>query len=116
MLIIRDAQKKVLAAAAFETWLLRHARRYFSAECSRLGKAGTIRFLKVLTERARELGLSSPADIAGYVDLAMTFGVDFERAPWAAPIVSQANGRWNEFTIDALVEAGMMELNPPQPA
>ena len=110
MLTIRAAQKEVLARASFQVWLLGHVRRYFEEECAELGAEATLAFIRALAERARQHGLSAGPEICSYVDLAFTFGRDFETSPWANGIVSQAAGRWNEFTLDALFEAAMAEL------
>lgn len=112
MLTIRNEQRDVLASASFEAWLLDHARRFFAAECAELGPDGTLTFIREMVQRARRHGLRCGPEISGYLDLGFTFGRDFESHAWAAPLVAEADGHWSAFTIDALYEAAMEELEP----
>ena len=112
MLTIRNEQMDVLADASFEPWLLDHARCFFAAECAELGPDGTLTFVREMVQRARRYGLRGGPEISSYLDLAFTFGRDFESDAWAAALVAEADGHWSEFTIDALYEAAMEELDP----
>jgi hypothetical protein len=111
MLIIRNAQMAALADASFEAWLIEHVRGYFSATCRELGDAGTLAFVRATAARARRHGLSEGPDICCYIDLACTFGADFDRAQaWAASILTAADGRASTMTMDRLHEAAMEAL------
>lgn len=112
MLTIRATQKEILARATFERWLVDHARQFFPTECTSLGAGGTLDFIREMAQQARHRGLTGGAQICSYVDLAFTFDRDFETRPWAAELVAEAAGVWNEFTMDALYEAAMAELDP----
>ena len=114
MLTIRTAQKEILATASFERRLVEHAQRFFPKESATLGKEGTLAFIRQMVQKARGLGLSRGPDISSYIDLAFTFGRDFESAPWATELVTEAADSWNEFTIDALFEAAIAELDPEE--
>jgi hypothetical protein len=108
VLTIRSSQKKVLADAAFERWLVKHARRFFPEQCRTLGESGTRTFVREMASLARGYGLTEGPDISRFIDLTFAFGANFERLPWADRIVSQAGRRWSEFTVDALFEAALM--------
>lgn len=112
MLTIRNEQKDVLTSASFEAWLLDHARRFFAAVCAEFGPDGTLTFIREMVQRARRHGLRGGPEISSYLDLAFTFGRDFESDAWAADLVAEADGHWSAFTIDALYEAAVEELDP----
>ncbi len=112
MLTIRATQKEILARASFERWLVGHARQFFPTECATLGTGGTLDFIREMVQQARHRGLTGGPQICSYVDLAFTFDRDFETRPWAAELVTEAAGVWSEFTMDALFEAAMAELDP----
>jgi hypothetical protein len=112
MLTIRTTQKEILAAASFERRLIEHAKKFFPAESARLGADGALVFIRQMVQKACSRGLTRGPDVSSYVDLAFTFGRDFETAPWAAELVAEAAGSWNEFTMDALFEAAFAELDP----
>ncbi len=112
MLTIRATQKEILARASFERWLVDHARQFFPTECATLGTGGTLDFIREMAQQARRRGLTEGPQICSYVDLAFTFERDFETRPWAAELVAEAAGAWSEFTMDALFEAAMAELDP----
>lgn len=112
MLTIRATQKEILARASFERWLVDHARQFFPTECATLGAGGTLDFIREMVQQARHRGLTGGAQICSFVDLAFTFDRDFETRPWAAELVAEAAGVWNEFTMDALYESAMAELDP----
>ena len=101
----------VLARASFEIWLLEHVRGFFASMCEQLGDAGTRSFVNEMAARARHHGLSKAPDICSYVDLACTFGGDFDSAlPWAKSILAAAGGRASTITMDRLYEAAMAAL------
>jgi hypothetical protein len=111
VLVIRNAQMAALASASFEAWLLQHARRFFAATCDQLGAAGTTSLVREMAARARHHGLSEAADICSYIDLACTFGRDFDSAlPWAESILAAADGHASTITMDRLHEAAMEAL------
>ncbi|MBL3526487.1 MAG: hypothetical protein JMN27_03710 [gamma proteobacterium endosymbiont of Lamellibrachia anaximandri] len=112
MLTIRATQKEILARASFERWLVDHAQQFFPTECATLGAGGTLDFICEMVQQARHRGLTRGPQICSYVDLAFTFGRDFETRPWAVELVAEAAGVWSEFTMDALFEAAMAELDP----
>ena len=99
-------------AASFETWMVDHAQKFFSAECAELGPEGTLAFIREMVQQARRHGLVGGPELCSYIDLAFTFGRDFETHDWATELVSEAAGRWSEFTMDALFEAAIEELDP----
>ena len=112
MLTIRNEQIEIIASASFESWLLDHVRRFFAAQCAELGDEGTLTFIRDMVQRARGYGLKNGPEISGYIDLGFTFGRDFESYAWASPLVTEADGHWSAFTIDALYEAAIEELEP----
>jgi hypothetical protein len=112
MLILRDAQKEILARRSFEVWLMDHVQRFFAEECREMGRAGSLAFMREMVGRARARGLRRGPELCSYVDLAFAFGRDFESEPWASRLVAEAGERWSEFTLDALFEAAMKVLDP----
>ena len=113
MLLIRQEQKHILAAASFNAWLADHARRFFAEKCHELGPAGTRLFIAEMVACARLHGLVDGPDICRYLDLAFTFGSGFDRAlPWAQAILGAADGRASVITMDRLYAAAMAELDP----
>jgi hypothetical protein len=111
MLIIRHAQMAALANASFEAWLVEHLRRFFAVTYRELGAAETLAFVKSTTAQARQHGLSEGPDICSFLDLALTFGADFDRTqPWAESILATANGRASTMTMDRLHEAATAAL------
>ena len=113
MLLIRQEQKHILAAASFNAWLADHARRFFAEKCHELGPAGTRLFIAEMVACARLHGLVDGPDICRYLDLAFTFGSGFDRAlPWAQAILGAADGRASVITMDRLYAAAMAVLDP----
>ena len=113
MLLIREVQKDILAAASFHAWLVDHARRFFAAQCHELGPVGTRAFIGETVQCARLHGLADGPDICRYLDLAFTFGGGFDRAlPWAQAILGAADGRASVITMDRLFDAAMAVLDP----
>jgi hypothetical protein len=113
VLIIREKQRIVLAEESFTRWLVDHARRFFAPRCLELGPDGTVSFVKEVVGRARRHGLTEGPDICGFVDLAFTFGGDFDRAvPWAQAILAEAGERASAVSMERLYEAAMAELDP----
>lgn len=108
MLTIRSEQMQVLATASFEAWLLRHAQRHFADMCMELGPTGTRDLIRQAVGRARWYGLDAGPDICQFVDLALTFGSDFDqREAWAAGILARAGRQASSLTVALLYDAAM---------
>lgn len=113
MLVIRKAQVEVLAKASFAQWLENHSRRFFPAQCKELGSEGLKAFIDVSIRQAKAHGLTGGPDVCSYLDLALTFGGDFDTAlPWAKAILSEADGHANAITLDRLHAAAISILEP----
>lgn len=116
MLVIRKSQEEVLAKASFAQWLKDHSRRFFPSRCAELGSEGLKSFIDVCIRQAKVHGLTKGPDVCSFLDLAMTFGSDFDTAqPWAKSILSEADGHADAITMDRLHAAAISILEEGGP-
>lgn len=110
-LVIREEQKAALEEAQrrlYEEKLAAHLRRFFPAECARLGDAGLREAIRRGVRRASRHGIVSERDVCKFVSLTLFFGRDFDadpRLPWAAAILGAGIGptlRVNRLYLEAL--------------
>ncbi len=91
MLVIRNAQKKELAAPALAQYrrnLETHLMKNFKDQCEKLGKEGISDAIDHAMDHAKHYGIKSGKDLCLYVNLMFTFGRDFDSdqdLTWARP-------------------------------
>jgi hypothetical protein len=89
MLEIRNAQLRILAADAFERWLVQHVRRCFPEHVRRIGEHELPMAIKQRRERAASYFSSEPG-ITTFIDLTCVFGEAFDEnpeLPWVREIL-----------------------------
>lgn len=121
MLVIREQQMQVLRAArqrAFEQSTVEHVRRRFPAACAALGDTATHDQVHTAVQRALDHGMTSPADVRGYVDLTFLLGPDFDRSgrySWAEELL--ADHRFTpEVKIGLLTQLAAQRAGAAPPA
>jgi hypothetical protein len=96
MMIIRNEQIAALEKAAFASFEQRartHLAEKFPAVCARLGSQRLAGLIRNGIEKARGYGFEIEAQVAGYLDLMLTFGPNFDtdaRHAWAHPFLLES--------------------------
>jgi hypothetical protein len=80
MLVIRDAQWAALGGVRERVFLTAQAER-LAVAAPDLPNGARLAAAERLVERARGYGLRSPAELAAFVDLAATHGIELETLP-----------------------------------
>lgn len=83
-LTIRQAQLEALKASAREQYLttmVEHAKTYFPSRHAEWGDDGLRNTVAATIQRARDHGFKNKRDICKFINVAMTFGPDFDRTP-----------------------------------
>ncbi len=85
MLEIRLDQLVVLTPprAAFIDATCDHLRGVWPRECATLGRSGLRAFVSTSCGRARSHGLEGEFEVRRFIELAITFGAEFDAQPWA---------------------------------
>lgn len=111
MLVVRRDQLAAFAAdraARFQRSLVVHVHRSFPDKCASLGPTETERWVAVALERGRGHGFESERDLCKYVNLAFSFGLDFDRSSGCAWAVELLGSTATFATrMDALYQAGI---------
>ena len=90
MLRIRNEQMQAFGNEAdreFQQRLVRHVAKMFPKKATALGPAGLRARVRRGVTKARKHGFATERHIATYVDLTMAVGMDFDRLPWAQPVL-----------------------------
>ena len=123
MLIIRNAQLKVLARGSLESFIQRateHLRRTVPDRCEHLGDAEVRRSIETAVAKSRTYGLRDELEILRYLNLMYVLGFDFdssEKYPRAREILSDSTMRSKSKAV-ALGERARQERPPastPEP-
>src|SRR5579862_4235129 len=83
VLIIRQAQMDIFAAAARERFMsemVDHVKTYFPSLHKKLGDAGLRDTLTETVRKAKTYGFSTRRDVCKFINVAMMFGPDFDRS------------------------------------
>lgn len=113
MLTIRDEQMRALSAAReveFETRLVQRSPLQFPGECAALGSGGVREMVRYALRKALSHGFATERDLVRYVDLAFTFGRDFDvdpSLPWAANILAAPQQEGGASRMDRLFLVAM---------
>ena len=91
MLVVRKEQMAAFEQSLFRRWVMDHLRRFFPAQCERLGPKGLIELVDHGVAHAREHGFHAERDVCRYLDIMVVFGRTFDRdLPWAKEILEDA--------------------------
>lgn len=108
MLVIRREQMDVLkehVLAGYIDRLVQHVRRAFPADFRALGESAVRERVGQAVARARELDIDAERDVARFVDMTFMAGPEFDREPWAQPILedtrSSASDRLRRVQVSA---------------
>lgn len=117
-IVLRDAQVEALRGTRTERFVERleaHLRRFFPADCERLGGPRALReVVHHGLSRAEHHGLRSQREVCKYLDLMFAFGRDFDRdarLAWAVAIFEGHTHDLSRAKIDRLFEAGLAHLD-----
>lgn len=116
MLIIRKEQKEVLAKAAknvFEERMLVHLKKFFPKHYEALGEDNTRELITYGIERAATYDIITERDVCKYIDLMISFGLEFDKddnLPWAVKIFNDTSWKDASAKTDALFKAGIRHL------
>ncbi len=114
MLLIRDAQMRVLSLALFERWMQGHLRECFPDRCAQLETTDLCRFVHCGLEKARSYCFVDEADGCRFVDLMVVLGPDFDvnpQLPWASVILKNPAFPDPSTRMEALFEAACEHLH-----
>lgn len=93
LLLVRDAQFKALEAGLivplYEQQMLAYLRRHHGAATAGQSEAALLEQLRTLAAKACSYGAQDAVAWSLYLELAMSFGADFDRAPWATEILER---------------------------
>lgn len=90
---ITPKQKAAFRNAATENFIQRvmvHANEFFPDDCKTLGPNGLRQTIEHCITRARGYGIEEGSQVCRYIDIALSFGRDFDRdpeCPWAATVL-----------------------------
>ena len=76
----------------FEDWMAGHLKRFFPAQCARMGGKTVRRVIDSEIAKAKAYGITTRREVCKYIDLVFTFGKDFEvtgKLPLAAEILQR---------------------------
>ena len=116
MLEIRQEQIDRLAEAAsknFEDRMLVHLQKFFPQHITALGEEKTRFLVRFGVEQAKTYGIISERDVCKYIDLMVSFGVEFDidpKLPWASRILNDSAMKNPHFKTDTLFKAGLDHL------
>ena len=111
VLVIREAQMRVLAEAFLYSRLEAEMKTVFPVHCQALG-AGLRDMICSAADRARSFGFDNP-DVAGYVALEFAFGPEFASRTeyaWAARILADPGIPASRQRMSRLREAAVFHL------
>ena len=121
MLTIRKEQDQALALAMeqqFEQKIFIHLKKFWPANCRSQGEAGVRESIRQGVDRAHGYGMKTEYDIARYIDLMYSMGMDFDsdpEFPWVIEILNNEKSPLSE-KMDRLYEEteqrlGVTEIN-----
>ena len=103
MLVVRDEQMLVFELSLFRRWVTDHLRRFFPAQCERLGTKTLSERIDFGISRARNHGFKAERDICRYLDIMLVFGPTFDRdLPWAKEILEDSRFALPGMRMDVL--------------
>ena len=111
MLVLRNAQMRVLAEASFYSCLESEMKTLFPVHCQALG-AGLRNMIRSAADRARSFGFDS-REVAGYTALEFAFGPEFTSRTeyaWAARILADPGIPTSRQRMSRLREAAVFYL------
>jgi hypothetical protein len=83
-LTIRQAQLDAFTASAREQYLtnmVKHVKTYFPSRHAQWGDVGLRNTVAATIQKARDYGFKNKRDICKFINVAMTFGPEFDRTP-----------------------------------
>jgi len=116
MLIIRKQQQAVLEKASrkqFEERMLVHLKNFFPEHYQALGEDNTRELITYGVERAATHDIFTERDVCKYIDLLISFGLEFDTddsLPWAVEILNDTSWKDASAKTDALFKAGIRHL------
>lgn len=113
MLVIRDAQWRVLEDSNLSLWLRGHLSTFFPEQCRILGDPSLDLAIAEGVSKARGYGFTEPGDISRYLDVAFELGAAFDREPataWTHPFLratepGDATARMDDLVAAVLAKA-----------
>jgi hypothetical protein len=117
MLVIRQPQREILASpheARLRERLQHHLSDHFPDECSALG-VGLEQVVGDGLAKARDYGLRTERDLVKFLNLVVALGLEFDREPWAARVLSR-DDRGPTLRINQLYSNALDRLSEPTPA
>lgn len=82
----REAMQRERVEAA-DRRLVEYAQRRFPAVFKPQNSARSLQLVRQLRERAGEAGITREDNVANFIDLSTMYGLDFDKAPWAADVM-----------------------------
>jgi len=116
MLVIRDKQKRAFRAhlsKRFENKMIVHIEKFYPDHYAALSQENTRELIKYGIESAAHYDIVSERDVCKFIDLMIVFGPDFDKNPdskWASDILTDATHTHPGVKVDALYDAGMVEI------
>jgi hypothetical protein len=116
MLEIRQEQIERLSEAAsknFEDRMLVRLEKFFPQHFTALGEEKTRFLVQFGVERAKTYSIASERDVCKYIDLMVSFGVEFDtdpKLPWASQILNDPSLKNPRLKTDTLFKAGLDHL------
>src|SRR5712671_4670332 len=105
MLMIRKEQMRAFEEnllRQFEWQMVRYLRSSFAAQVGPMSDEELSFFIRRGITKSEQYGIANSGDISRYVGYMVTYGPDFDTAPWAANILStpRINGTQKMDRID----------------
>ncbi len=116
MLIIRQNQKNAFEAAArndFVERMLVHLNKFFPKHYEALGEDNCRELVDHGIENAATYDIVNERDVCKYIDLMVSFGVEFDKnpeLPWAGEILTDESWKNASKKTDALFNTGIKQL------
>ncbi|MCP4723270.1 MAG: hypothetical protein GY860_27780 [Desulfobacteraceae bacterium] len=117
MLTIRQNQKKILKLAArddFVERMLVHLNTFFSEHYEALGDDSCRELIDLGIKNAENHEIVNERDVCKYIDLMVSFGVDFDKDPkfpWAGKILTDQSWKNATQKTEALFNTGIKHLS-----
>ncbi len=116
MILIRKDQKKALATAAtndFVERMLVHVNKFFPDHYEALGEDNCRELVDHGINKAAIYDIVNERDVCKYIDLMVSFGVEFDgdpELPWASEILNDKSMKDSSEKVDVLFKTGIKHL------